>query len=118
MTLTKLSLFLYKLFPPKESLVSDIPAGDGNNEKIFYGAESKEIKTVSKFSLLNRNPPRQNVHCKKRLMIFPSLASRDVEILVSDIPAGEGKIVNFFTVYNIVGFEHVVVASTIFFSPF
>jgi hypothetical protein len=28
---------IYKLFPPRESLVSDIPAGDGNIEKLFYG---------------------------------------------------------------------------------
>jgi hypothetical protein len=37
---TKLSLggnndVIYKLFPPGESLVSDIPAGDGNIEKLF-----------------------------------------------------------------------------------
>ncbi len=37
---TKLSLggnndVIYKLFPPRESLVSDIPAGDGNIEKLF-----------------------------------------------------------------------------------
>ncbi len=42
MSLTKLSLdenndVIYKLFPPRESLVSDIPAGDGNIEKLFYG---------------------------------------------------------------------------------
>ncbi len=40
MPLTKLSLIgnndvIYKLFPPRESLVSDIPAGDGNIEKLF-----------------------------------------------------------------------------------
>ncbi len=40
MSVTKLSLggnndVIYKLFPPKESLVSDIPAGDGNIEKLF-----------------------------------------------------------------------------------
>jgi hypothetical protein len=40
MSLTKLSLggnndIIYKLFPPRESLVSDIPAGDGNIEKLF-----------------------------------------------------------------------------------
>jgi hypothetical protein len=40
MPLTKLSLggnndVIYKLFPPKESLVSDIPAGDMNIEKLF-----------------------------------------------------------------------------------
>ncbi len=42
MSLTKLSLggnidVIHKLFPPRESLVSDIPAGDGNIEKLFYG---------------------------------------------------------------------------------
>ncbi len=45
MSVTKLSLggnydVLYKLFLPRESLVSDIQAGDGNIEKIFYGALS------------------------------------------------------------------------------
>ncbi len=40
MSLTKLSLggnndVIYKLFPPRESLESDIPAGDGNIEKLF-----------------------------------------------------------------------------------
>jgi hypothetical protein len=28
---------IYELFPPRESLVSDIPAGDGNIKKLFYG---------------------------------------------------------------------------------
>jgi hypothetical protein len=41
MSLTNLSLagnndVIYKLFPPRESLVSDIPAGNGNIEKLFY----------------------------------------------------------------------------------
>jgi hypothetical protein len=41
MSLTKLSLggnndVIYILFPPRESLVSDIPAGDRNNEKLFF----------------------------------------------------------------------------------
>jgi hypothetical protein len=40
MSLTKLSLggnndVIYKLFPPKESLVSDIPAGDGKIVALF-----------------------------------------------------------------------------------
>ncbi len=40
MSLTKLSLgpnndVIYKLLPPRESLVIDIPAGDGNMEKLF-----------------------------------------------------------------------------------
>ncbi len=41
MSLTKLSLggnndVIYKLFPPGENLVCDIPAEDGNIEKLFY----------------------------------------------------------------------------------
>ncbi len=40
MSLAKLSLggnnlYVMSLFPPRESLVSDIPAGDGNIEKLF-----------------------------------------------------------------------------------
>jgi hypothetical protein len=40
MSLTKLSLggnndVIYKLFPHRESFVSDIPAGDENIEKLF-----------------------------------------------------------------------------------
>ncbi len=39
-SLTKLSLggnnlYMTSLFPPRESLVSDIPAGDGNIKKLF-----------------------------------------------------------------------------------
>jgi hypothetical protein len=39
-SLTKLSLggnndVIYKLFPPRENLASDISAGDGNIEKLF-----------------------------------------------------------------------------------
>jgi hypothetical protein len=41
MSLTKLSLgrnydVIYKLFLPRESLVSDMPAGDSNIEKLFF----------------------------------------------------------------------------------
>jgi hypothetical protein len=41
-SLTKLSLggnnfYVTSLFPPRESLESDIPAGDGNIEKFFFG---------------------------------------------------------------------------------
>jgi hypothetical protein len=48
MSLTKLSLGgnnddIYKLFPPSESLASDIPAGEVNIEKLFYGAVFKTI---------------------------------------------------------------------------
>jgi hypothetical protein len=40
MSLTQISLggnnlYMTSLFPPRESLVSDIPAGDGNIEKLF-----------------------------------------------------------------------------------
>ncbi len=40
MSFNKLSIggnndVIYKLFPPRESLVSDIPAGDGNIKKLF-----------------------------------------------------------------------------------
>jgi hypothetical protein len=40
MSITKLSLggnndVMYEIFPPRESLVSDIPAGGGNIEKLF-----------------------------------------------------------------------------------
>jgi hypothetical protein len=42
MPLTKLSLggnnlYMTSLFPPRESFVSDIPAGVGNIEKLFLG---------------------------------------------------------------------------------
>jgi hypothetical protein len=42
MSLTKVSLggncdVIYKLFLPRESLISDIPDGDGNIEQLFYG---------------------------------------------------------------------------------
>ncbi len=41
MSLTKLSLggnydVIYKFFLSRKSLVSDIPAGDGNIEKLFF----------------------------------------------------------------------------------
>jgi hypothetical protein len=60
MSLTKLSLagnydVIYKLFLPRdslvsdilprESLVSDIPVGDGNIEKLFYGVPETHVHT-------------------------------------------------------------------------
>jgi hypothetical protein len=44
MSLTKLSLsgnnlYMTSLFPPRDSLVSDIQAGDRNIEKLFYGVQ-------------------------------------------------------------------------------
>jgi hypothetical protein len=49
MSFTKLSLggnndVIYKLFPPRESLVSDIPAGDGKIEKLFYVAGKRFLR--------------------------------------------------------------------------
>jgi hypothetical protein len=49
------NLYMTSLFLPRESLVSDIPAGDGNIEKLFYGevgphsAASKESDLKVKF---------------------------------------------------------------------
>jgi hypothetical protein len=51
MSLTKLSLVIYKLFPSRESLENDIPAGDGNIEKLFYGVGVKS--TFSELYLSN-----------------------------------------------------------------
>jgi hypothetical protein len=50
MSLNKLSLggnndVKYKLFPPRESLVNDIPAEDGNIEKLFLRC-NLEWKTI------------------------------------------------------------------------
>jgi hypothetical protein len=49
MSLTKLSLgwyydVKYKLFLPRESLVSDIPAGDVNIEKLFYSVATQPVQ--------------------------------------------------------------------------
>ena len=51
MSHTKLSMggkydVIYKLFLLRESLVSDIPAGDGNNDKLFYGDLRGHILSV------------------------------------------------------------------------
>jgi hypothetical protein len=48
-SLTKLSLVgnndvIYKLFPSRESFVSDIPVGDGNIEKLFYGVSAESMR--------------------------------------------------------------------------
>jgi hypothetical protein len=56
-SLTKLSLggnnlYTMSLFQPKESLVSDIPAGDRNIEKLFCGVETAVYKASSKLYLI------------------------------------------------------------------
>jgi hypothetical protein len=53
-SLSKLSLggnnlYMTSLFPPRESLVSDIPAGDGNIEKHFLRCTTTNVS----FALLN-----------------------------------------------------------------
>jgi hypothetical protein len=53
MSLTKLSLggnndVINKLFPPKGSLVSDIPSGEGNIEKLFYGVVRRKVSDGDK----------------------------------------------------------------------
>jgi hypothetical protein len=45
MSLTKLSLGgIFNYIPPRESLVSDIPAGDGNVDNLFYSVDCKGAK--------------------------------------------------------------------------
>jgi hypothetical protein len=56
MSLTKLSLggnndLIYKLFPPRVSLVSDIPVGDGNIEKLFYGVSAESMRLARSYYL-------------------------------------------------------------------
>ncbi len=51
MSLTKLSMggnndVIYKLFPPRESFVSDIPAGDGKTANPFLQCRVSEKSTV------------------------------------------------------------------------
>jgi hypothetical protein len=53
MSLTKLFLggnydITYNLFLPRESLVSDIPAGDGNIEKLFLRCNFAKTKVLKK----------------------------------------------------------------------
>jgi len=54
MSLTKLSLggnnlYMTSLFPPRKSLVIDIPAGDGNIKKLF-------LQCITKLSLVSDIP--------------------------------------------------------------
>ncbi len=48
LTLGRNNDVVYKLFLPRESLVSDIPVGDKNIEKLFYGVQ---CKTISYFQI-------------------------------------------------------------------
>ncbi len=46
---------IYKLFPPRESLVSDIPARDGNIEKLFLQC------SVWNFRIFKKHSSRDNI---------------------------------------------------------
>jgi hypothetical protein len=68
MSLTKLSLggnndVIYKLFPPRECLVSDIPAGDGNIEKLFLRCEHSRKEPFKQLV----NSYLEHVHMSLRL---------------------------------------------------
>jgi hypothetical protein len=53
LSLTKLSWpGIIKLFPAKESLVSDIPAWDGKNDNLFYSVISRISNTQSAVTLI------------------------------------------------------------------
>jgi hypothetical protein len=71
MSLTKLSLggnnlYMTSLFPLRESLVSDIPAGDGNIEKLFYGVSCPRHLAMAHMG----KKWRRTIFAKKRLYTF------------------------------------------------
>ncbi len=73
MSCTKLSLggnndVIYKLFPPWECLVSDIPAADGNVEKLFLRCSIFSIY----FNLLKNKEKSTKVYIA-RFQLFSSL---------------------------------------------
>ena len=49
---TFLGLVLGKLFPARESLVSDIPAGDGNTAKPFLQSTNEKYLTLELYEVL------------------------------------------------------------------
>ncbi len=64
MSLTKLSLggnnlYMISLFPPRESLVSDILAGDRNIENLFYGVEIVGGGGGAQLAVLRINKPKK-----------------------------------------------------------
>jgi hypothetical protein len=77
MSLTKLSLggnndVIYKLFPPRESLASDILAQDGNIEKLYYavgaqGEYNMHLAAIQENTLRKRNIPQNNTSLFKLL---------------------------------------------------
>ncbi len=79
MSLTKLSLggnydVIYKLFPPRESLVSDIPDGDWNIEKLFLSCSLRQGSEGWRSDTL------QQAHTQKQIN-KPEIHKRIPEIL-------------------------------------
>jgi hypothetical protein len=74
MSLIKLSLcgnndVIYQLFPPREILVRDIPAGVGNIEKLFYGVHyftSMIAKTAETWYIRERTAKSTEKACCDR----------------------------------------------------
>jgi hypothetical protein len=101
MSLTKLSLggnndVIYKLFPPRESLVSDIPAGDRNIEKLFlqcsFSSKNKAGSSTWSRQLPRRieavGQPRRRWPMPSRLIFFRSRMSRAA--LQAEVSSGSG----------------------------
>jgi hypothetical protein len=70
MSLTKLSLggnnlYMTSLFPPRESLVSDIPAGDGNIKKLFTVYYTVCFKPPKKLPLFDKVSPKVFAICEE-----------------------------------------------------
>ncbi len=71
MSLTKLSLgenkFIYDvIIPPRESLVRDIPAGDGNIEKLFLRCTKQRFATIPEL-LQGEWATRKMLLCKQSI---------------------------------------------------
>jgi hypothetical protein len=54
---------IYKLFPPRRSLVSDIPARDGNIKKLFLQCTVRGQSYVSYFQNIDPPPPSPPGEC-------------------------------------------------------
>jgi hypothetical protein len=71
MSLTKLSLggnndVIYKLFPPRKILVSDVPAGDGNIEKVFL-----RCNPLFPFCFISQLPPFYSRYLASHMLLTP-----------------------------------------------
>jgi hypothetical protein len=90
MSLTKLSLggnndVIYKLFPPRESLVSDIPAGDGNIEKLFLRCRDCSVLKAGISVIL----PTEHYYFD---LAPPSLSYAELlHIVFNEIPSAESE---------------------------